>query len=174
MPINWGDYLKDTRDLSTLQHGAYLLLIAHYWQHGGLPDDETRLAAVTGLTAAKWRSIRDPIVAKFQDGLRHKRIDYELEKAEKKMVQRAIAGSRGGTAAAISRAKATALARPIAAANSAPTGIAKIQQPSTININNRNTTTSSVAAREEEEEACQRKDLASPELVAILAKKGQK
>jgi hypothetical protein len=39
-----GDHLAATSDLSTLEQGAYLLLIFNYWQRGGpLPDDDTKL-----------------------------------------------------------------------------------------------------------------------------------
>ena len=68
LPLYVGDYLRDTRDLNTLQHGAYLLLIMHYWQHDGLPSDDARLAAIAGLTVAQWRRIREPVQAKFTDG----------------------------------------------------------------------------------------------------------
>ena len=57
MPLYVGDYLRDTRDLNTLQHGAYLLLIMHYWQHDALPSDDARLAAITGLSVAQWRRV---------------------------------------------------------------------------------------------------------------------
>src|SRR5215470_19233065 len=83
MPLYWGDYLRDTRDLSTLQHGAYLLLIAHYWQHGGLPDDPRRLAAIAGVPHATWRRIAPAIAAKFGPGWRHGRIDTEIAKTER-------------------------------------------------------------------------------------------
>jgi len=68
MPLYVGDYLRDTRDLNTLQHGAYLLLIMHYWQHDALPTDDARLAAIAGLPVAQWRRIREPVQAKFAEG----------------------------------------------------------------------------------------------------------
>jgi uncharacterized protein YdaU (DUF1376 family) len=34
IPMYWGDYLRDTMRLSATEHGAYMLLIAHYWTKG--------------------------------------------------------------------------------------------------------------------------------------------
>ena len=104
LPLYVGDYLRDTRDLNTLQHGAYLLLIMHYWQHDGLPSDDARLAAIAGLTVAQWRRIREPVQAKFADGWKHKRIDAELARADRVFLQRRLAGRNGGIKSGIARA----------------------------------------------------------------------
>jgi uncharacterized protein YdaU (DUF1376 family) len=104
MPLYVGDYLRDTRDLSTLQHGAYLLLIMHYWQHAALPTDDARLAAIAGLTVPQWRRIREPVQAKFSEGWKHKRIEAELLKIERAIEQRRLAGQRGGIKSGIARA----------------------------------------------------------------------
>jgi uncharacterized protein YdaU (DUF1376 family) len=106
MPLYVGDYLRDTRDLNTLQHGAYLLLIMHYWQHDALPTDDARLAAITGLPVAQWRRIREPLQAKFAEGWRHKRIEAELAKLDRAVMQRRIAGRNGGIKSGIARAVA--------------------------------------------------------------------
>jgi uncharacterized protein YdaU (DUF1376 family) len=106
MPLYVGDYLRDTRDLNTLQHGAYLLLIMHYWQHGALPGDDARLAAITGLSVAQWRRVREPVQAKFADGWKQKRIEAELAKVDWAFMQRRLAGRNGGIKSGIARAVA--------------------------------------------------------------------
>ncbi|MCW8932161.1 MAG: DUF1376 domain-containing protein [Gammaproteobacteria bacterium] len=38
-PFYYGDYLKDTMQLSAERHGIYLLLLIHCWQNGFIEDD---------------------------------------------------------------------------------------------------------------------------------------
>lgn len=104
MPLYVGDYLRDTRDLTTVQHGAYLMLIMHYWQHASLPQTEQQLAAIAGLSIKDWRKLSPPIQAKFQPGWKHGRIDAELIKCDTKRAQRAIAGRDGGIKSGLARA----------------------------------------------------------------------
>lgn len=99
MPLVIEKYLGDTAHLTTLQHGAYLLLLMAYWRRGGpLPADDARLAATARMTPAEWRKSR-AILAEFFDiggGVwRQKRADAELERARKK----------SGAAAASARAR---------------------------------------------------------------------
>jgi uncharacterized protein YdaU (DUF1376 family) len=82
MPLYVADYLADTRRLSTLDHGAYLLLIMDYWQNGSLPNDDAALSRIAGLTPKEWAKVKTFISPLFKDGWRHKRIDEELAKAE--------------------------------------------------------------------------------------------
>jgi len=86
MPMFWSDYRGDTSHLGAAHHGAYLLLIGHYWTRGKpLPDDDNvlwRIAAANGIQ--EWRKLRKVVAAFFQisDGLwRHRRVDSELAKA---------------------------------------------------------------------------------------------
>ena len=45
MAIFWGDYARETGHLNNAEHGAYLMLIKHYWCTGGpLPDNNAELA----------------------------------------------------------------------------------------------------------------------------------
>lgn len=110
MPTYWGDYLRDTRHFNTTQHGAYLLLIAHYWQNGSLPTDEAQLATIAGLTVARWRTLSPPIAAKFSSDWTHGRIEKEIAKTDKRITQRKIFAQRGGFASGISKAIAKAKA----------------------------------------------------------------
>lgn len=91
MPLDVPDYLADTRHLGALEHGIYMLLIMHYWQTGGLPDDEKQLARIACATPTEFRGAR-PIIEKFfLPGWKHKRIDFELDKARKISSKRSLA-----------------------------------------------------------------------------------
>ena len=98
MPLHIRDYLADTRHLSTEAHGAYLLLLLDYWNRGGpLPDDDTYLRAVTGLTTRSWRALKPTICAFFllKDGfLIQKRCEEELAKARQFIERQRNAGKK--------------------------------------------------------------------------------
>lgn len=101
MPFYVADYLADTGHLTTLEHGAYLLLMMHYWQTEGLPTDAASLAAIVRLSGRDWQRMAPKLRALFRAGeWRHKRIDEELSKASQKGAARAEAGRRGGIAKA--------------------------------------------------------------------------
>ena len=99
MPLHPGDYLADAAHLTTVEHGAYFLLILNYWQRGEpLSADDRKLARICRLTDAEWADVK-PSLAEFfieENGLwKHKRIEAELVKAtEKSAKARASANNR--------------------------------------------------------------------------------
>lgn len=95
MPLYVGDYLAKTAHLSTIQHGAYLLLILHYWANGRLPQDEKQLMAIARMSADEWSSNCQTLASFFEPKWRHSRIDAELEKTRTISEKRAIAGLKG-------------------------------------------------------------------------------
>jgi uncharacterized protein YdaU (DUF1376 family) len=105
MPLYVGDYLGDTGHLTTAQHGAYLLLMMHYWRKGELPDDDRQLSKITKLPLRTWGEYPPILQDFFHSGWRHKRIDAELERMVRLSEKRAIAGQKGGLGSALSRMK---------------------------------------------------------------------
>jgi uncharacterized protein YdaU (DUF1376 family) len=103
MPFYVSDYVADTMHLGTLEHGAYVLLILHYWRHGSLPDDDGQLARIVRATPEQWADLRPALLQFFGDGWTHKRIDAELSEADAKYTRRAEAGRIGGMASGASR-----------------------------------------------------------------------
>lgn len=81
MPLYVADYLADTTHLSAAEHGAYLLLIMHYWQNGGLPTDDRRLARIARMTTKEWNKARPAIAEFFSDGWLHERVEVEIGRA---------------------------------------------------------------------------------------------
>ena len=105
MPLYVGDYLGDTGHLTTAQHGAYLLLMMHYWRKGELPDCDRQLSKITKLPLRTWCEYRATLQDFFHSGWKHKRIDAELARMMRVSEKRAIAGQKGGLGSALSRMK---------------------------------------------------------------------
>jgi uncharacterized protein YdaU (DUF1376 family) len=105
MSLYVGDYLGDTGHLTTTQHGAYLLLMMHYWRKGELPDDDRQLCEIAKLPLKTWNEYRATLHDFFHDGWKHKRIDAELERMMRVSAKRAIAGQKGGIGSALARMK---------------------------------------------------------------------
>lgn len=106
MPWYIADYLADTAHLRAAQSGAYLHLIMHYWQRGGLPSENVQLAAIARMSDAEWKKARPIIEPFFQmPGWKHKRVEEELAKSQAKYDARAAAGKKGGEAKAEAKQK---------------------------------------------------------------------
>lgn len=100
MPFYIADYLRDTMHLTTVQHGAYFLLIMACWNRGGrLPNDPGQLAGMSRATAAEWRKMAPVLLPFFEvEGaqLVHGRVLEEHEKALRLSEARRDAGAKGG------------------------------------------------------------------------------
>lgn len=94
MRLYVADYIADTQDFSCEEHGAYLLLIMHYWRTGGLPNDDERLARIAKLSAERWQCVRSTLVSKFGPRWSHKRIEAERDKAEEKSLKATISAAK--------------------------------------------------------------------------------
>lgn len=96
MPLYIGDYYRDTRHLTTLQHGAYILLIMEYWVKGELPKSPQDLRKICNLSYHQWRTNSLAIASFFTPDWRHARIERELQKAKEISLKRAVYGAKGG------------------------------------------------------------------------------
>jgi uncharacterized protein YdaU (DUF1376 family) len=108
-----GDYLRDTRFLSLMQHGAYHLLIHEYMTNGPLPNDLLRLYRIVGAQSNEERAAVETVLTEFflLDGpvWRHKRCDEERGDQQRfRDKQRANAQKRWAPAPATADANADA------------------------------------------------------------------
>lgn len=105
MQLYVGDYLADTLDLTTEQHGAYLLLLMTMWRHGArLPNDPSKLARIARVSARRWHLVWSEIQHFFYvdgDDVRNKRLDREHQKAVSISEKRSASGAAGGRAKAL-------------------------------------------------------------------------
>ncbi|WP_332815964.1 YdaU family protein [Ramlibacter sp.] len=102
MPFYPADYLRDTMDLTTEEHGAYLLLILAAWQEGGaLDNDQEALRRITRLSKAQWDRARPRLQRFFEVAggkWLQKRVRREWEKARANTERKSRAGTVGAKA----------------------------------------------------------------------------
>lgn len=97
MPIYIGDYLRDTEELTCQEHGAYLLLLMHYWQKKGeIGSDIERLARVCKSSVETCSFVLGYYFTLENESYKNKRADEEMAKAEKRRVSRSENGKLGG------------------------------------------------------------------------------
>ena len=95
-----GDYLRDTRHLTPLRHGAYLLLLMHCWDsRGPVPLDEQEAAGIANCRSADevdaLRYVLQRFFTKMEDGWYNRRIQLEIERAASISNARSQAGKKG-------------------------------------------------------------------------------
>ena len=100
MPLYIAEYQSDTNRLTTMQHGAYLLLIMDYWRNGELPNDKAILLQITRLPDDAWEMLQALLKHYFKlsssNTWTHARIEKELSKAAK---NQAVASEKASKAA---------------------------------------------------------------------------
>lgn len=108
----WTDsYLGDTRHLSTIEHGAYLLLLITAWRTNdcALPNDDRQLARYAGLNLQQWNRMKATILPFFTvdgDQIYQKRQRGEREAVKQLRQSRSQAGQRGGIAKSLNKKEA--------------------------------------------------------------------
>jgi len=113
MPFYTGDYLRDTRHLSPMKHGVYILALTHCWDsRGPMPLDEQECSGICNCRSADevdaLRYILDRYFVRMDDGHYNKRIAEEVARCERLSKTFSDAGLRS---AEVRREKARAGSR---------------------------------------------------------------
>jgi len=99
--IRWypGDYFAKTGRLTRSEHGAYCLLLFHYYCTGPLPNNDADLAALAKCSKREWAKVKPRIWCYFSElngTLHNTRCDDEIEHRKRVITQKKEAGSIGG------------------------------------------------------------------------------
>lgn len=121
LPLYTGDYIRDTRHLSPLRHGIYLLALMHCWdQKGPMPLDEQECAGVCNCRSddevQALRYVLSRYFVRMEDGHYNARMQAEVERSEAISGVRSEAGKKGYQAKAkqmLSKSQANAKQVPL-------------------------------------------------------------
>lgn len=94
------DFLTGTATMTLAERGAYVTLLAHEWDAGGVPGTASERARVLGCTAAKEKAIWLKLGSKFvpHEGVYvNVRLEQERHKQTERRQKLAQNGSKGGS-----------------------------------------------------------------------------
>lgn len=96
-----GDYAKDTGHLSLAEHGAYRMLLDHYYStEKPLPENAVAVARICRATSRQEREAVESVLSQFftlsDGGYLHKRVERELENNRRLREKNTENGKRGG------------------------------------------------------------------------------
>lgn len=105
LPLFTGDYLRDTRHLTPMRHGVFLLALMHCWDSKGpMPLDEQECAGICNCRSADEVEALRYILGKYfiqmVDGHYNRRMAVEVERSEAISGARSHAGRLGAQAKA--------------------------------------------------------------------------
>lgn len=99
MPFLVDRYLADTTHLSLEEHGAYLLLLFAMWKRGGsVPDNDSDLARMLGITGKAWARLRPrlmPFLETYAGVLTQKRLQAQWNWAVENRARQSEKGRAG-------------------------------------------------------------------------------
>ncbi len=128
-PFSIGDYLQDTQQLNTEEHGAYLLILMAMWSSGKccLPSDDATLARVAKLSRRKWSQTVTKRVAPYfvlnGSTWTHSRMQKDWAKVAERVARNRANAMQGGKAKSLNLRERT-----LANATSLATSLAKPKQ----------------------------------------------
>lgn len=136
MPWFPQDFAGATVHFCFNERSAYRALLDAQWVLGELPNDETRLARIIGMTAVEFASVWSMVKTKFIEragGLVNERLEEHRVESRRLVDARREAGVRGGQASAVARSKR--VAKPVATVQpklngAATNGAANVNHPS--------------------------------------------
>lgn len=105
LPLFTGDYIRDTRHLTPMRHGVFLLALMYCWDSKGpMPLDEQECAGICNCRSADevdaLRYVLGKYFVRMVDGHYNRRMALEVEKSEAISGARSNAGKLGALAKA--------------------------------------------------------------------------
>lgn len=75
LPLYYNDINSSTEHWSDEEFGAYMRLLIHQWDKGGLPDDSTRLKRIASTVRKHWKLLKDKFKKDPDGQLRNPRME---------------------------------------------------------------------------------------------------
>lgn len=106
MPLNVGDFLRDTQELNDAEAGAYIFILIALWgsKEGRLPNNPVVLRRIARCGPKKWASTWPALVQYLvvsDEWISHKRVSAERQRVAEKVQKNRANGKKGGEANAL-------------------------------------------------------------------------